>query len=239
MKYVHRFKFALRGFRYLGFRWFLPCGAYLIHPLLRKVIAGRTISVGGYRARIGQSDLFVLGQIFGEYPVDRLIPALRRCDRVIDAGANVGAFCWLARRIAPELAITAIEPEESNFRALASQSFARALDLRNAAVGPRAGSSFLVRGESSASHTVTDAQAEGCKVEVITLEELCAGSCRVVLKLDIEGGEKAILEAGVPDEVKAMFIEWHFTGRPPSLRQPGVWTHHGGNSYSWSAGGES
>lgn len=232
-EYLQRLRGALRGFRYLGSCWVQPCVGYLIHPFLRRLFPGRRIQLGGYRAEIGTSDVFVLGQLFREYPPDQVRRFLMDCDLVLDAGANVGAFCWLVRQFAPEVPIVALEPNERNFQCLMSQDFLRNVTPVNAAIGSSAGTARLVTGESAAGHYIDEGGNAGTEVAVRGLRDLCRDANNIFLKIDIEGGEKRLLENGVPPSVRSIVMEWHFAEGPETLLPQGVWRHHGGNSYSW------
>jgi len=232
-EYLQRLRGAVRGFRYLGFRWFLPCVGYLMHPILRRFFKGRWIQLSGYRAEIGTSDVFVLGQLFREYPPDQVRRSLLDCDLVLDAGANVGAFCWLVRQFTPDVPIVALEPNARNFQCLMSQDFLRNVTPINAAIGSEAGVARLVTGESAAGHFIDENGTAGVEVEVRGLSNLCQNATNIFLKIDIEGGEKRLLENGVPPSIRSIVMEWHFAEGPEKLLPQGVWSHHGGNSYSW------
>lgn len=234
-EYFTRFRFTLCGFRFLGMRWLTPCLGYLLHPLLRRVLPGRRLSLRGFHARVGSDDFFVLGQLFREYDIRHVSEYLRSADLLIDAGANVGAFSWLARQLNPQIPMIAIEPESANFRSLTHQPTLESnTRFIHAALGPEPGHLFLVVSENSATHQTTTDPAHGVHVPAVILDELVGNAKRVLLKLDIEGAEKAILEKGIPASIFSVVMEWHHSSPPPPLRG-GTWTHRGENSYTWLA----
>jgi len=220
------------GFQYLKFAWAGPCIAYLFHPLLKKFLSGKTLSLSGFHARVGTDDFFVLGQIFREYDTRSLLFGLANCDLAIDAGANVGAFGWLAKKLKPSARIVAVEPEQANFQALAGQPFAAQIKSFCAALSTDDQGTFLIKSDHSATHQTTTDSAKGTFIPTVTLQSLVGDAQWVLLKLDIEGAEKKILESGLPDSIHMIIMEWHFPDSPPRLAG-GEWTYHGESSYTW------
>ncbi len=231
-EYLRRLAAALKGFSILGSGWLAPCAGYLLHPLTRRILPGRKLTLSGFQARVGTDDFFVLGQLFREYDIDDVRRALATCDLVIDAGANVGAFSWLVRRLSSRISLVAIEPEAANFASLSRQPQLRGIAFLNAALSVDSRPVFLVVSGNSATHHTTDDPSLGTHVPATTIEDVAGKARRVFLKLDIEGAEKAILEKGIPENVGSIVMEWHHSSPPPAL-PGGDWAHRGENSYGW------
>jgi FkbM family methyltransferase len=237
--YAARLRSVATGFTFLGLRWAPGAAAYLAHPILRHIAPGRLIQAGGYRARIGESDLYVLGNLFRDYDVCLIKRVLPDIEQVIDAGANVGAFSFLITHLDPEMNIIAIEPNAGNFSVLRSQPFAERLDCRNAALGPHEGQCRLITGPNSATHhteALSDDDSDASIVPMLALSSFPAR--KTLLKLDVEGAELAILEQGLPSWIQALVMEWHHPGTPERFFPNGIlkkyaFDVHGSTCWCW------
>jgi FkbM family methyltransferase len=225
---------GLAGLRFIGPRWAWMLALYIVHPIIGRLWPGCTLSCGAFRVRLGYCDLHALMNLFRDYDISLLRRLLPTAELVIDAGANIGGFSYLIRSLHPTIPIIALEPEESNFQFLMGQPFATTVDCRQVAIGPRSGRARLLIGENSVSHRV--AFADQGDVSISSLESLVAG--KTILKLDIEGGERAVLAAGLPAEVACVVMEWHFSESPRPLLPPGdlrltLRTLYGLTTWSW------
>src|SRR5262249_47317322 len=136
-------------------------------------------------------------------------------DRVLDIGANVGAFTLLAARAAPQGRICAVEPETGNF-ALLQQNVAlnraQNVDLLQAAVGASEGRALVSSG-GILSSTVTDSGNAGQTVPQVTLASLVARLGEVdLLKMDCEGAEFDIFFSTplpVLRKIRRITMEYH------------------------------
>ena len=221
---------ATCGFRVAGLNWIAPWLMYSVSPFLARLVPRRTVPFNGFSARLGYGDLYTFANLFEDYPLAELREALGEVQKVIDAGANVGAFSWLtlqiARQMNREIRVTAIEPAPENLAQLESQPFADELKVKRSAVGAKCAKGRLLLGQNSVTHAVAFADDyddvggdESASVEVCDLESLCEAS--VLLKMDIEGAEFPILRQGIPENVRFMFLEWHAgpeTDRPTNPR---------------------
>lgn len=174
------------------------------------------LSVSGQPSTIAlrphSSDRSVFHQVFVYRDYDH--PCLPRDARVVvDAGANVGyASLFFADRY-PHATIVAIEPEPQNFARLEENAahFANIRPLcaalwpshqRIGIVNPR-DASWAFRVDESQSGTVA----------TVTIPEIVARHGRIdVLKVDIEGAEKALFERGAEkwlDHVGTLVVETH------------------------------
>jgi FkbM family methyltransferase len=212
---------ALQGFRVYGPRWFRPWMTYAFAPAASRISPASVARFKDFNARLGACDLYTFANVFADYPVDKIKPALSDIELIVDLGANVGAFSLLAHKLAPHARIVAVEPDAENISFLRAQPFAKHLEIRHAAVGPFTGNARLVRGENSVTHHVDLSESgEGEIVPLVSLDSLCHRPALV--KMDIEGGELEILRAGLPENVRHLALEWHGRGVPSDF-VPGNW----------------
>lgn len=165
--------------------------------------------VDGLFLRTGTSDLDVYDEVFrtGEYAIDVPEPKF-----VIDAGAHIGLASVYFTRRWPKAKIVAIELERSNY----------ALMMTNVSPYPNiiplyAGlwsHQTLLEVANPGAATWSFRATEGGTVRAVTIPEIMgmAGVKRIdLLKIDIEGGEKEVLEhsASWIDKVDTLIIETH------------------------------
>ncbi len=157
-----------------------------------------------YREDIGLVTL--LGGGFERAELEAVRAHARTGTTAIDVGANVGVFTVvLARAVGPEGRVLAFEPFADNVGRLEHNvdlNGLRNVDVREAAVGARAGDLELRLGADPAFHSTTEVaerRGEGHSVRVrattLDYDWRAAGSPEVsVVKIDIEGGELAVLD---------------------------------------------
>jgi len=162
------------------------------------------------------SDIDVLDQVFvGEaYDLPFTIPA----QLILDVGANVGyASIYFAKRY-PNARIVAVEPEPSNFRALAKNTkpYPNVITME-AAIWPKAAKLNVNNsGPAWTCQVTTEATAGMPSVNGITIDDVlaqCAGRAAVdLLKIDIEGAEKELFSAPCDswlERTRIIVIELH------------------------------
>jgi FkbM family methyltransferase len=190
-------------YRFLKIAW-LP-------PRLRRARFrdGAEIS---YRLRRG--DIMAIREIWAD-EIYRL-PFGLAPRHVIDLGANIGAASlWFLQRFSCET-IVAVEPDVENV-ALLRRNVARTggvVQVIEAAVGPRDGVARFERGTEPNLGRVGASGPEVRMVSVATLLDLLPEGARAgLVKIDIEGGEEALLSGplGWLDRVDAIIIEFHPT----------------------------
>lgn len=223
---------ATRGFGIYGMRWTRPWMTYAVSPLLNRMDRA-SVRFADFHVRLGEGDLYTFANVFSDYPIENISSALREVELVVDLGANVGAFSYLAHSLGAKH-IIAVEPEPANAAFLRAQPFAHALDIREAAVGPSDGTARLMRGENSVTHHVDLASAG--ETQVVSLASLC--DAPALVKMDIEGGELPILRNGLPENVRYLVLEWHHAGAPSQFVR-GNWRHistdmHGATTWWFS-----
>lgn len=142
------------------------------------------------------------------------LPEWCRPRTIVDLGANIGlTSLWYARRY-PISKIVAVEPVPANAELLRSNLSVNRIPsiVIEAAVGPREGrSSFQLDRSSNMGHLGGNGNLE---VKVVSMPEVIAriGSTIDLLKMDIEGGEQALLTEGDLawlDQVDTIIAEFH------------------------------
>lgn len=125
-------------------------------------------------------------------------------DRVVDVGANVGAFAaWAATAGA---AVTAYEPHPETYRWLERNTAGLAVECVNAAVvasPPPSGSVFLAVDDTADTHReiAREPHATAIEVPAVSLADAIAPGCDL-LKLDCEGAEFDLLTSTPADTLR-------------------------------------
>lgn len=168
---------------------------------VNTVVAGVSLWLRTYSSDL---NVAVEALVIGEYDVIR-------CDRpevIIDAGANIGTSAIAFARRYPNAKIYSIEMEKANYDLLVknTKSFSNIIPI-HAAIAASNGRR-IIRNRATGSWGFTIIQEEGsvkpsldseCSIETITLDQLVLvhNMPKIdILKMDIEGAEKEVLEAG-------------------------------------------
>lgn len=147
------------------------------------------------------------------YERPRLGFGLRSGECWLDLGANIGAFSvWASRKRGAH--VIAVEPIAENV-ALLKQNVAlnkANVQVLAGAVGVTAGEMTLRYNPNTPARSSTfSANGIAQTVRVIGIADLIAEHHPHGIKMDIEGGEFPILEAGFPlDSIRAVALEYHF-----------------------------
>lgn len=176
----------------------------------------RAIKVDGLEFSVrSDSDAAVVDEVVRRraYERPRLGFVIREGDRVLDCGAHVGAFSVWAEKKRGALCL-GVEASSASF-ALASENLRAngcASTVIHGAVTPRPGQTRLRLNERTPSRTSAfNAKGEEEVVTNVTMASLLASFRPTVLKLDIEGGEYALLDAGFDlAGLRAIAMEYHF-----------------------------
>jgi FkbM family methyltransferase len=160
--------------------------------------------------RLNRGDIAVLREVW----IDRAyeLPPGTEPRAVLDLGAHIGLVSlWLWRQYNTE-ATVAVEPSAANAELAAANFAANGIDVRlvHAAVGPTVGRAFF--SEDSESHLGHVAE-RGDEVDMVTIESLVDSfpNGRVdLVKIDIEGAERQLVEslprwAGAVDAIVGEF----------------------------------
>lgn len=165
--------------------------------------------------RLRTSDIPTFMQIFvaQEYAVD----PVRAPEVIVDAGAYIGLSTVFFAHRYPQARILAIEPEPGNFALLQQNTapYPHITCLHNALWHEPASLRIRDPGVGAWGYqTQADTDSGGTRVESITLDQLMSdhGLTRIdLLKIDIEGAERAVFAAGGAwlDRVGMIAIELH------------------------------
>jgi FkbM family methyltransferase len=159
--------------------------------------------------------------------------------KVMDLGGNIGLFGAYVLSRWPNAALHSFEPDPANLRILTRVIAANELDGRwlvtDAAVATEAGKMTFVADLFAESHLATDIAADGSvmsnspaledsstagrnghEITVHTVDIFDEDHDVELLKIDIEGGEWAILSDPRAPSLKAdvLVLEWHARGCP-------------------------
>jgi FkbM family methyltransferase len=144
-------------------------------------------------------DLVILGEVFNKHyyrPSGEIAQVLTEPNTIVDLGGNIGLFSLFAAVRWPLAQIVAYEPDADNAAVLEINILANGLGDRwkliEAAASNRDGSVSFVSGLAAISHMADNTESEGT-IEVTMLDVLPQISQADLLKMDIEGGEWAIL----------------------------------------------
>jgi FkbM family methyltransferase len=177
-------------------------------------------------------DVHILNEIFGGtggrrsyQPPPELAAELdaRRAPKVIDLGANIGLFGAYALGRWPDAAVRSFEPDPANLRMLTRVIAANGLEHRwsvaDVAVADRAGAMSFTAGLFADSHLELASDAgvpRGRMITVRTVDLFEQDHDVDLIKIDIEGGEWAILSDPRLASLQAAVIvlEWHARGCP-------------------------
>jgi FkbM family methyltransferase len=187
--------------------------------LRRRGLAYYRVRESGYRVAIrhGAAAVWVLAEVFSRHcyePHGEAAAALERPQEILDLGANIGLFGVYAAARWPQARIVAFEPDRDNAALLAltiaANDLAGRWELVRAAASNRDGRVAFAAGLNASSH-VADAGSGEPAVEVEMLDVLPRIAQADLLKMDIEGGEWAILGdprfAQAPPRV--LVLEYH------------------------------
>lgn len=124
---------------------------------------------------------------------------LRREDRFLDVGANVGTYTILASGVC-EAESLAIEPVPRAFERLRANvrlnDIASRVHLHNVGLAAQRGRLSFTSTLDTANHVVRDETASGLgsvEVAAVTLDELVSDRCPLLIKVDAEGFESEVV----------------------------------------------
>lgn len=179
-------------------------------------LAGRSIKL---RLRPRGGDFYVLHEIFGRglFAVEKEISKhfdLSTVRNFVDLGANVGLVSLYYATILPNAKFVCLEPDHGNFQ-LMSENLSwlkdRGIFIEGAAADTSGYHSFDNSGQSYRKRLSGDGNI---KVRAYTIPELMSAAQIQeidIIKIDIEGGEKQILEGNLDwlAGTRAILIELH------------------------------
>lgn len=223
--------FAAKAWK-MGPEWWPLIPLAPFHPFVTRWPRKIPVPFGPFRFRLGTTDLVAMVTLLADLDEALMRAVLQRVDAVIDGGANVAAFAVILSEWAPrdgkKREWIAVELCSDNAEVCRSQPLLPGMTVVNKALGASPGVMRWTRGINEATAQVEGADEVGFlarefdhkavmeETEVVTLAGLTAKNA--FLKLDIEGAEYAVLEAGVPDNIQFMLVEFHVFRRsdPPA-----------------------
>ncbi len=177
--------------------------------LLGLPIAVPTKVCGNVYLRAGTADLTVYDEVFGmrKYDIGVQFPKF-----IIDAGAHIGLAAIFLSSKYPDAKIVAVEPDTGNFRAL-QMNVRRFPNISAIHAGLWSHETTLKISNPSAD-TWSFRVSEGGGIRAVTIGSILSAFDAPgvdLLKLDIEGSEKEVLEhsGSWMDRVGALVIELH------------------------------
>ena len=143
---------------------------------------------------------------------------IRDGDVVLDVGGHIGLFALHALDRGA-YRVHSYEPEPSNFALLDANtaSHRKQISITQAAVGASAGQSLLYvsRTKDKSSHSLSEVRGrDSITVPTVSWEQVLKKTSPDIIKMDIEGGEYQLDFKLIPDEVRRIAIEFHFTSIP-------------------------
>lgn len=187
---------------YLGAPTVRPTVAFALREGLRRegVFLYRVRENGlSVAIRHGTGDVVILGEVFRHHdyqPAGEVEQALAQVNSIIDLGGNIGLFGAFAVARWPQAKIVAFEPDPHNAaiheRTIAANGLAERWQLVQAAASNEDGRASFVAGLAAVSHIADPTDGEHT-IEVPVIDVLPEIAQADLLKMDIEGGEWAIL----------------------------------------------
>jgi FkbM family methyltransferase len=166
------------------------------HPVIYPFLENSKIIVqGGMTGATG--NIYTGLHEFGEMMF--LLHLLRPADIFADVGANVGSYTILASSVAGAGSIS-FEPLPSTFLHLknnvAVNNMESLVELHNCGVGNEKGKLRFTSGFDTMNHVVTNADSVSglTEVDVVRLDDILEGRTPVLMKIDTEGFEMAVLQ---------------------------------------------
>jgi len=168
--------------------------------------------------RHGTGDVVTLGEVFHErdYAVPDAVAALGPPAAILDLGANVGLFGLHAAALWPMAEVDAYEPDPANATVHRAVIAANAMEGRWRLVQAAAGAADVHERFASGGIALSSLQAGG-DIVVEVRDVLAAMAAADLVKMDIEGGEWAILTDPrfVAAPPRSLVLEYHPGGQCP------------------------
>lgn len=124
---------------------------------------------------------------------------LRKDDLFVDVGANIGSYTVLAASVGAQS--IAIEPIKNAFhhlmRNIHLNDISASVDARQIGISSSTGTLKFTNGLDTVNHVVNgqqQTQSSTCEVQVEPLDKVVAGLKPVLIKIDVEGFEKEVID---------------------------------------------
>lgn len=190
------------------------------------LVGGTVVGDDGIRfhARPRSDDLYTLLPGRENDVHDAILGPLGADDVFVDVGANVGYYSvYAANRVGRGGQVVAFEawpPTAAQLRRNLALNDLRTVRLVEAAVGNEAAGSevcFEVKGGAYGLGRVADVESgNSVVVRTTTLDRECAALTRIrMMKVDVEGGELAVLQGATETLRRTDFVVVEYSDRPP------------------------
>jgi FkbM family methyltransferase len=174
--------------------------------------------------RAGHSDCLIFGQVIIDLQYN--LPDVDEVRLIVDCGANIGVSALYFARRYPAAKILAIEPDPDNYAMLVRNTRqAASIHPLQAAVWPRQASLSIVDPtRPAAALRVSEGPGKGPgSIRSLQLRDVVAEHGKIdILKIDIEGSEKALFEDPACAEwlthTRVIYAELHDWMEPGSSR---------------------
>ena len=129
-----------------------------------------------------------------------VLHSLRADDLFLDVGANIGSYTVLAAG-AVGACVISVEPIPSTYSHLQMNVLLNGLtdrvDLHRLGLSSEGSELRFTADQDTVNHVMAEGEdGQSIRVPVICMDELLAGSVPRIIKIDVEGHEKAVLEGG-------------------------------------------
>ena len=206
-------------------RRFKALSRYIIFNIKNKFTTNITYKwVGDLKFFASKGDGGIVGNIyFGLYEFYEsmfLIHFLREEDTFLDVGANIGHYALLASGISKCKTI-AIEPVPTTFKRLTEQielnKLSNKIETLNIGGADKSDYLFFSTDKTTMNKVVDSTYKEAVKVEVKTIDSLAGSKKFNLIKIDVEGFEKFVLNGSSStlksENLKAIIIEINFSNQ--------------------------
>ncbi|WP_077145349.1 FkbM family methyltransferase, partial [Sphingopyxis sp. KK2] len=139
---------------------------------------------------------------------------LRPADLFVDIGANIGSFTILAAKVSGADVI-AFEPDSNTVatleRNIAANEVGGRVEVHTSALGDREQELWFTSGMDTINHVADDDTPGAVRVHGTTLDTVLAGRAPLLIKIDVEGHEPAVIAGAqktlASPDLKAVEVE--------------------------------
>ncbi|MDE2348516.1 MAG: FkbM family methyltransferase [Gammaproteobacteria bacterium] len=224
---------------------------YVKWQVASRLLGGEFIRpwIKGSRFVVRAGETGITGNIYTglqEYPdMGYLLHVLRADDGFADVGANAGAYSILASAVVGATT-WAFEPVPATFRRLDDNVRINRMELlvqhRNIALGREPGRIRFTSELDTVNHALADGEHAAAEIEVAvsTLDAELGADRPAVIKIDVEGFEKPVLDGGVTlladERLHSVILELNGSGARYGYGDGeivGLMRDHGFGTYSY------